>query len=188
MIVIEGIRRSGKTHTVDIIKSNNKNLIFYKDLGVMYAMKNGIDVDDYVIGRDLSYAQLFSNTQPDIFNNIFFDRQYLSSYVYGQYYRDKYDKVFWRDHIRRVEELYAKAGILNKIEILFIQLSDTDIDNIHKIKRNKDHLEDENTDGYKRQYELYQEALSITSAKLNFIKGFKEEEYITKRFTEIYES
>jgi len=185
LIVIEGIRRSGKTYLVDTIKNKNNDVIFYKDRGVMYAMKNNIDVDDYVIGRDLTYAQLFSNTKPDIFNNIVFDRQYLSSYVYGQYYRNKYNKVFWRDHIRKVENLYESAGILDQIKILFIELDESDFEKIANMNRNKDHLENNNIVEYKEQYYLYKEALSITKANVSYIKAFQDSEKINKRFNDI---
>jgi len=188
LVILEGIRRSGKSHTIDIIKKNNLNLLFYKDHGVMYAMNNNIDVDDYVISRDLTYAQLFTETKPDFLNKIIFDRQYLSSYVYGQYYRNKYDKSFWRDHIKKVEELYYKADLLDHIKIVFIKLNDNELTNIAKMNRAKDQLEDNNLDGYKRQYDLYQEALLITKADVHYIEGFKDREYIIKRFTEIFES
>lgn len=178
MVVIEGIRRSGKSHTLEVLGANKPDLYYYKDKGVMYAMKKSIDVDDYVIGRDLTYAQLFYNLPVAAFKNLVFDRQYWTSYVYGQFYRDKYNKEFWVDHIHSVENMYGE--LLENICIVLITLSDDDFKRIAEMQRQKDHLESADIDGYKRQYELYQELLDISNAAVVKLPAFQSDDEILK--------
>lgn len=180
MVIIEGIRRSGKSHTFEVLEEHKPELYYHKDKGVIHAMKRGISVDDYVIGRDMTYAQLFYKLPTAAFKNIVFDRQYWTSYVYGQFYRDKYNKDFWMDHIHAVENEYAE--MLDNVCVVLITLKDTDFKYIAEMSRQKDHLESTNIDEYKRQYELYQELLDISNVAVVKMPAFQPETEILGLF------
>lgn len=190
MIVIEGIRRSGKTHTIETVKENMANRylspIFYKDIGVPFAMNNGLSVDDYVIGRDLAYAQFLSLVKPAEFQLLVFDRQYLTTYVYGQFYRSNYSKEFYRQHIEHVESFYKEAGLINKMYTIFIELKEKDFERIAEMDRKKDILEDSDIEGYKKQYELYQEAIDLTGTNVVRLPAFQNKNRILEIFSSIY--
>lgn len=179
MLIIEGgCRKAGKSFTISVLRRAYPNFIFYKDNGMKFIADTEVDPDDYVIGRDLAYAQILPIIYDEfLINNLIFDRQYWSSYVYGQAWRSRYSKNFWVSHIRRVEDTYGEDFIKRHLKIIFITLSDADFDRIQKTTRNKDQWED--ISDYKRQYELYQELLSITSIKnIYFLPAFQTEETI----------
>jgi thymidylate kinase len=180
MIIIEGIRRSGKTYTLETVQRNFKDVIHYKDKGMRMIKDTEIDPDDYAIGRDMAYAQLFPTIPFIIFNRMIVDRQYWSSYVYGQFYRGRYDKEFWMEHIHRVENLLFQEGIDRHIHILLIKPDEDDFKRMAEMGRQKDWLEDDNIESYKQQWRLYEELLEISSANVRFLKPFQDEEYIVK--------
>jgi thymidylate kinase len=190
LIIIEGIRRSGKTHTIETIKESMTDRylppIFYKDKGVPFAMNNGLSVDDYVIGRDLAYAQFLSFVKPAEFQLLVFDRQYLTTYVYGQFYRSNYSKDFYKQHIEHVESFYKEAGLIKKMYTMFIKLKEKDFERIAEMDRKKDVLEDSDIEGYKKQYELYQEAMDITRTNVVELPAFQDENKILEVFSSIY--
>lgn len=184
MIILEGIRRSGKTYTTEFVSQSFPFYIVYKDEGMRIIRDKPIDIDDYVIGRDLAYAQ-FAKTLPDkAVDRLFLDRQYFTSYVYGQFYRKKYDKEFWADHIRLVESHYGDYFIENFMSLVFIDMNEDDLKSVAKMSRKKDHLESSAFDDYKRQYELYQEALEITKVPVHRMKAFQSNDYLVKFFTQ----
>lgn len=180
MVIIEGIRRSGKTFVSEVIRKNFINVTVHKDEWMKHIYKN-VDIDDFVIGRDITYAQII----PKIKNNIFvFDRQYISSYVYGQFYRKKYNKSFWKEHINKVEEIYG--DYIRNITIVFITLNEEDFKKVSAINRNKDKLETDNINDYIKQYELYFEAINnITKANIINLKYFSDEKTIINIFNDI---
>ncbi len=186
MVILEGIRRCGKSYTTSFVETNFPFYVVYKDEGINIIKGSPVDIDDYVVGRDLAYAQLISEMPTKAIKRLFFDRQYLSSYVYGQFYRNKYDKSFWVNHIKQVEEIYGKEFISQYLSIVFIELEDTDFEKIANIQRNKDSLETNDIDAYKRQYELYQEALEITTVPTYRMKAFQDVSYLTNYFTNIW--
>lgn len=188
MVILEGTRRSGKSYTTKFIEDNFAFYNVYKDQGIRILQDTAslVDVDDYVIGRDLAYAQLMKIMPDKMIKRIFFDRQYLSSYVYGQFYRDKYNKQFWTDHIHRVEEVYGENFLKNSMMIIFIELESWHFEKIAKLNRKKDVFECDNIDSYKRQYELYQEVLDITQAPVFKMKAFQDLAYLTKFFTSVW--
>lgn len=178
IIIIEGIRRSGKTFTIDVIRKYIPEYTLYKDEGIRIATERKWDIDNYATTRDLTYA-IFLSKMPNLINSkLIFDRQYLSSYVYGQFYRSTYDKEYWTNHIKMIEEIYDEK--LQDITILFMSLTESDFKHMASLTRNKDHLETSEIDSYKRQYELYLEALEISNAKIVPIKAFQTEEYLVK--------
>ena len=185
MIIIEGIRRSGKTFTINTIQKHYTDWINYKDKGMRMIKDTEIDVDDYAIGRDMAYAQLFPTIPYIIFNRMLVDRQYWSSYVYGQFYRGKYDKEFWTDHITRVENLLFQENIQDHLHILLIRPEEDDFKRMSEMGRRKDWLEDEDIESYKRQWELYEELLEISAANVRFLKPFQDEEYIMETVKKI---
>jgi len=183
MIVIEGIRRCGKSFTVDALQKHFPNLFFFKDLGMRLIKDTPISPDDYAIARDLSYAQFlphyFWSEEAD---NLVFDRGYWSTYVYGQCWRDKYNKQFWTDHIKRVEDIYGQ--FLQKVKFFSFELNDLDFERIEEMDRKKD-IWDSTSDNYRRQYELYREIAEISQAKKHFIKAFMPIDYIIKEFAHL---
>jgi len=190
LIILEGIRRSGKSHTIKILKKSISQLIFYKDLGMRIIVNKAIDSDVYAIGRDLAYAQFLPNlyrhgSYKDFVERLFFDRAYWSSYVYGQAWRNNYSKTFWKNHIKLVEDIYG--DFLENIKIVFITLTKDDFQRIESIDRNKDQWEKTHTD-YKEQYDLYIELFGISKAKIYTLDGFKDDRYITSKIRHILEA
>lgn len=186
MIILEGIRRSGKTYTTDFVKDNFPFYIVYKDEGMSIIKNTPIDIDDYVIGRDLAYAQFVKTLPEKAINRLFLDRQYFTSYVYGQFYRNKYDKQFWADHIQRVESQYGDDFIKKFMSVLFIEMTEDDLKHAAKTARYKDELESDFIDDYKRQYELYQEVLEITKLPVHRMRAFQNNAYLTDFFTALW--
>lgn len=185
MIILESCRRAGKTYTCEKVEQYFSHIQIYKDFGIRI-IKNinaNIDIDDYAIGRDLAYAQFLPSLPNDLVSNLLIDRQYLSTCVYGICYRDKYDKKFWFEHIKRVEELYKNMGM--KISILFIELEQKDFHKIASMGRKKDWLEDDDEQGYHIQYELYEDFLAHTSFPIVRMKAFQDDEYIISKISEV---
>jgi thymidylate kinase len=181
MIILEGIRRSGKSFTLEVLeKAYGGVFTFFKDEGMRLIRGSTIDIDDYAIGRDCAYAQLCSKTS--FFERIVFDRQYISSYVYGQFYRNRYDKDFWVDHIKKVENIYGE----NKPKIIFLDLKKEDFERISEMNRSKDDLESSDISGYLKQYELYKDALSISKSSIFVMDSFKSKEYIEEFFRGVF--
>lgn len=178
MIIIEGVRRSGKSFTVEVIQKNYPDWVYYKDYGMRIIKDTEIDPDDYAIGRDMAYAQFFPKIPFIVFDRMFVDRQYWSSYVYGQFYRKRYSKEFWTEHIERVENTMFQEGVWEHIHILLIKPDGDDFKRIAEMGRQKDWLEDENIESYKQQWKLYEELLSFSSANVRFLRPFQDEEYI----------
>jgi thymidylate kinase len=186
MYIIEGVRRSGKTHTLEIIDKFFIGYHFYKDLGMRLIKDSPIDTDDFSIGRDYALAQFILKIDSSSFENLLIiDRQYFSSYVYGQFYRHKYDKQFWKDHILKVEKIYG--DFINNIKVIFIELTEEDFKFMAEMGRQKDWLEDSDINSYKAQYELYLEALEISKARIFKMKAFQGEGYINYFFNKVRE-
>jgi thymidylate kinase len=183
MIIIEGIRRAGKTFTINTIKKYCPGMIFYKDTGLEYAKELELDIDDYVISRDLTYSQLIPSLPKFANSNLVFDRQYYSSYVYGQFYRNKYSKEFWQEHVERVENEYDE--FLDNIIIMFLTLKNEDFRKIAEMDRQKDDLEDKDENSYLKQYELYNEVANISKARIYNLKAFQSEDYIKSEFEKV---
>ena len=184
MFVIEGVRCSGKTFTVDVIKKNFPNVCVYKDAGLRVASDLQLDLDDYAIGRDLTYAQALPVLMDDhLADTAVFDRMYFSSYVYGIAWR-KGDKQFWKEHIQRIENLYG--DFLKKIHFILLDLpTDAELDRIKKMRRQKDKWD--KTLDFKRQYRLYLEIVNkITKAKVTLLPSFQSEDFIVKFFKEVF--
>lgn len=186
MIILEGIRRSGKSFTTKFIEDYFPFYVVYKDDGVRLIKDSPIDIDDYVIGRDLAYAQFIKTMPEKAINRLFLDRQYLTSYVYGQFYRDKYDKEFWAKHIQKVEAQYGDDFIEKFMSILFIEMNEDDLVKAANLDRDKDDLEDNDIQSYIKQYELYQEVLSITKVPVYRMKAFQDSAYLTKFFSGLW--
>ncbi len=179
MIIIEGIRRSGKTHTVNLLKTIFNDVIFFKDAS--FANLNpSLDPDSFAIGRDCAYAQFLPTLDKSYTDRLLFDRQYWSSYVYGQIYRDRYQN-FWENHIRNVEGIYGD----NLPKILFITLETEDIKRISNMDRTKDGLETTNEAIYLKQYIKYTELFGISNADIYMMKAFQDDEYIIEFFKHI---
>jgi hypothetical protein len=176
MIIIEGPRKVGKSFTLETIQKYEPTTRVFKDLGIRI-LKDRIDLDDYAISRDTTYAQFLPQFMY-LWDDIVFDRGYWSSYVYGQCWRNKYDKNFWIEHIKRVEDLYGT--FLSKIKVLSFDLTEDDFKRIENTIRNKDGWE--NVSDYRLQYDLYKEVADISQVKKYFIKPFQSEEYIMKEF------
>jgi len=145
-----------------------------------------VDPDDYAIGRDLAYAQALPTLIDDLLfkNNLAFDRGYWSSYVYGQSWRNKYSKDFWKSHIFRVEEVLGDS--LKDIHIVFITLTEENFNRIENMGRNKDKWEI--TNDFRKQYDLYLEVLDITTLpphNVHLLPAFQSDETINKFFNNI---
>src|SRR5208337_145377 len=184
MWVIEGVRCSGKTFTADVIKRNFPNVCVYKDIGMRLAAERQLDLDDYAIGRDLTYAQSLPILMDDhLADTAVFDRMYFSSYVYGIAWR-KGNKEFWKEHIQTVENIYG--DFLKKIHVIFLDLpNDATLDKMKKMHRQKDKWD--KTLDFKRQYRLYLNLINnITKAKVTFLPSFQSEDYIVKFFKEVF--
>ena len=183
MIILEGIRRSGKSYTIEVLKRHFLNLIYYKDLG-MRLISGVVDPDSYAIGRDLAYAQFLPNLQwnEDFIKRLLFDRSYWSTYVYGLSWRDNFSRTFFKEHIKRVEKIYG--DFLKDIKILFITLTEDDMKKIELMDRKKDRWENTHSD-YRIQYKLYNKLFDISNAKIFTLDAFKNEDYIVKTFNNV---
>lgn len=188
MIILEGIRRSGKTYTTIFVRDNFPFYIVYKDEGIRLIKDTPVDIDDYVVGRDLAYAQFVKTLPEKAINRLFLDRQYFTSYVYGQFYRNKYDKQFWANHIRRVEAQYGDEFIEKFMSVVFIEMDEQDLKRAANTARYKDALESNTLDDYKRQYELYQEIFEITKVPIYRMKAFQNAAYLTDFFTALWKN
>lgn len=185
MYILESTRCGGKTFTADVIRKNFPDIQVYKDVGMRLIANKGVDPDDYAIGRDLAYAQSLPVLMDEYMSETaVFDRQYFSSYVYGRAWRKKYDKEFWADHIRLVEDTYGP--FLDKITIVFLDLADeTTLDKMKKMHRQKDKWD--KTLDFKRQYKLYLNIINnITKAKVIFLPSFQTEDFIVKFFRGLF--
>ena len=178
MVTIEGVRRIGKSFAIDVLKKYYPNLIYHKDLGIRMIKGAGVDIDDYVIGRDLTLAQFLPKIETSNLESLIFDRQYWSSYVYGQYYRKKYNKTGWKNHILNVEQVYGIDWIEKNMHIVLLSPEADDYKRLAGMNRKKDDLEDSNIDSYIIQQELYIEILSLSRAQVHLLKPFQNEEYI----------
>jgi hypothetical protein len=185
MIIIEGIRRSGKTYAINVLKKNFPHLILYKDLGIRITLNSGVDPDDYAVGRDLAYAQgIPTFVDWDVFPRIVFDRQYWSSYVYGQAWRKKYDKTFWKAHVVTVEDIWGV--VLKNVHVVLLTCDEDALLRIENMDRTKD--EWEITRDFRKQYELYQELPSITKIppeNIHRLPAFMKDDYIADFFKQI---
>ena len=183
MVILEGIRSCGKTFTSDVI-SKVFPIRLYKDLGIRMLKENNLktDVDDYSIGRDLAYAQFAKKIDKPTLDMLVFDRQYISSCVYGIHYRNRYDKEFWFNHLKMVESIYKKSN--TNVKILFIELESEDFKKIVEMKRKKDWLDTTDINDYIKQYLLYLDFLQYSSFPVIRMKAFQDEEYICKMFVE----
>jgi thymidylate kinase len=186
MFIIEGVRCSGKSFTADVVRKNFPDIQVYKDVGMRLIANKGIDPDDYAIGRDLAYAQSLPVLMDEnMANTAVFDRQYFSSYVYGRAWRKRYDKEFWADHIRLVEDTYGP--FLEKITIVFLDLpGEETLDKMKKMHRQKDKWD--KTLDFKRQYKLYRNLWmnNITRAKVVHLPSFQTEDFIVKFFKGLF--
>ena len=127
----------------------------------------------------MAYAQLFPKIPYKIFDRMVIDRQYWSSYVYGQFYRKKYSKEFWIEHITRVENLLLIQDIQRQhLHILLIRPDEDDFKRMADMGREKDCFEDNSIESYKQQWKLYEEILSFSSANVRFLKPFQNKEHI----------
>ena len=186
MVILESTRRSGKSYTCEKVEQYFSNIRIYKDFGlrILNKINTKIDIDDYCIGRDLAYAQFIPTLPFEVENNLLLDRQYISTCVYGLYYRSKYNKQFWVKHLQRVEELYKNIG--TKVIILFIELTNKDFQRISSMGRKKDWLEEDGEQGYRNQYELYEFFLKETSFHIIRMKAFQDDEYIISKISEAF--
>lgn len=185
MYILESARSGGKSFTADVIRKNFPNVCVYKDVGMRLIGNKNIDPDDYAIGRDLAYAQSLPILMDEhMTETAVFDRQYFSSYVYGRAWRKKYDKEFWADHIRLVEDTYGP--FLEKINIIFLDLPDeATLDRMKKMHRQKDKWD--NKLDFKRQYNLYLYLINnITKAKVTFLPSFQSEDFIVNFFKSLF--
>jgi hypothetical protein len=174
MLILEGIRRSGKSFTLDVFEKYFSQPRCFKDFGIRAIKDLNICTDAYAIGRDLAYAQFLPTLPSSVVDNIIFDRQYISSCVYGLYYRNKYNKDFWIEHMKRIENLYSSAGL--NITTVFLKLKDSDFHKIASMNRKKDDLEDDNELSYREQYDLYEELLNFSSFPVFELEAFLSEE------------
>jgi thymidylate kinase len=186
MIILEGVRQSGKTYAVNVLDKNFAHMLIYKDIGMRLIANSKVDPDDYAIGRDLAYAQSLPQMADDFLfqNNLIFDRGYWSSYVYGQAWRNKYDKDFWKEHISLVEKVWGDA--LNKVHIVFITLTPEDFTRIENMNRDKDVWDA--TKDFRNQYALYGEILNMTKvskANIHLLPAFQKDEFIIDFFKQI---
>lgn len=133
-----------------------------------------VNIDDIAIGRDLALAQFIAKLPSYVTDRYIFDRQYWSSYVYGQAWRDKYSKAFWEKHIQVVESylLYTNS----KIKIVFLQLTENDFKRVESNNRKKDKW-DLTTD-FRYQYDLYQEVIRLSKMEIHMMKAFQDDKYI----------
>lgn len=185
MLIIEGVRKSGKSYTTNLL-SKFPHFLIYKDLGMRLIPGTKVDPDDYAIGRDFAYAQSLPSIADEYLfkNNLVFDRGYWSSYVYGQAWRDKYDKDFWKNHIIKIEETWGET--LNEIQVVLITLTEDDFVRIENMNRSKDVWD--STSDFRKQYELYQEILNVTTLSKNnihFLPAFQSDEFIKDFFNKI---
>jgi thymidylate kinase len=187
MIILEGIRRSGKSYTVDVLKNHIPNLIHHKDLGMRIIAQTPVDPDSYAMGRDFALAQFLPKLywNFEFTNRLLLDRAYWSTYVYGQCWRNNYGKTFFKNHIERVEETYGE--FLKEIKIVFITLTKNNFNRIKGMGREKDQWEMTHVD-YDKQYELYQELFQISKAKIFTLNGFNSDDYIVKTFNKVLNS
>jgi hypothetical protein len=187
IIIIEGCRRSGKSYTLEAIQEAYPHYIHYKDKGMRHIKDTDIDPDDYAIGRDMAYAQFFPNLPYIVLNKLILDRQYWSSYVYGQFYRKKYSKEFWRQHVIEVESrLFSEDDKVRRhVNILLIKPNENDFERMARMERNKDWLEDSDINSYKKQWKLYEELIDISTAEIMLLKAFQGKEYIVETVREI---
>ena len=65
LVILEGIRRSGKSFTIDVLKKRSPNLVHYKDAGMRIIDHEIVDPDQYAIGRDFAYAQFLPKLRWD---------------------------------------------------------------------------------------------------------------------------
>jgi hypothetical protein len=185
MIIIEGPRRCGKSFTKDVLLKKFGNLILFKDLGMRIIKDTPIDPDDFAIGRDLAYAQFVPQfSWAPTFDRLVMDRGYWSSYVYGQCWRNRYNKNFWSEHLKRVEDFYG--SYLEKVKILVFHLNEDDFKRMESMDREKDVWE--HTNDYRQQYELYSECAEKSQAKIFLIDAFQSEDYIARTFSEMFNS
>jgi hypothetical protein len=185
IFILEGVRASGKSFTADIIRNKFPDIQVYKDAGMRLIANKSIDPDDYAIGRDLAYAQSLPILMDDYMaDTAVFDRQYFSSYVYGLAWRKKYDKEFWADHIRLVEDTYGP--FLKKINVILLDLpNDETLERMKKMNRKKDKWD--KTLDFKRQYKLYLKLVNnITRAKVVFLPSFQTEDFIVQFFKSLF--
>lgn len=184
MIILEGIRRSGKSFTTDLLKNKIPNLVHYKDIGMRLINHNVVDSDYYAIGRDFAYAQFLPKLRWDTYftKRLLFDRAYWSTYVYGQCWRDNLSKTFLKDHIHKVEEVYG--DFLEQIKILFITLSEDDLKRIESMGRGKDQW-DKTRDDYRQQYDLYMELFDISKVRTFTLDAFQDEKHILDVFNKV---
>ena len=185
MIIIEGPRRVGKTYTVNTILEAHPDFVYYKDKGMRDIRERvePVDPDDYAIGRDMAYAQFLPHLPYKILDRLVLDRQYWSSYVYGLFYRKKYSKEFWVQHIEEVEnKLFGdpveEDNLRKHINIILIHPSEEDFTRMADMGRQKDWLEDDEIDGYKTQWDLYMELVNISAANVIPLRAFQPKEEI----------
>jgi hypothetical protein len=187
VVILESVRQGGKTYTANVLDKNFPHMLIYKDIGMRLIVNSKVDPDDYAIGRDLAYAQALPQMADEFLleSNLVFDRGYWSSYVYGQAWRNKYDKEFWRSHIALVEKIWGEA--LNKVHIVFLTLTQEDFGRIENMDRKKDAWD--STQDFRKQYSLYGEILNTTIIKkqnIHFLPAFKNDEYIIDFFKKIF--
>jgi thymidylate kinase len=185
MVCIEGIRKSGKTYTIDVIRKNFPQVIVYKDLGIRDIAPKEVSIDDFSIGRDFTYAQCLPKLVGDAHKNIVFDRQYWSSYVYGQAWRNKYNNEFWTNHIHKVEETYGDW--LKNIHVVFITLTDSDFQRIEEMNRKKDRWD--GIADFEKQYDLYLEVVVKTKlpyGNVHLLSAFSNDAFIIDFFKRFF--
>lgn len=186
MIILEGIRRSGKTFTMDVLKENFKNMQVYKDVSMRIINHQSINADAVAMGRDFAYAQFIPQIlSKSLSDHIIFDRGYWSSYVYAQCWRDEFTKEQMTEHVQKVEEQYG--NFMDNIKIVFIKVDAVDIERIEAMDRGKDRWEKTHSD-YREQYSLYTELPMISKANVYEMKAFQDEEYIVNKFKDILRS
>jgi len=168
---------------MDVLQKSFANLIFHKDLGMRIIKGTSISPDDYAIGRDLALAQFIPHFYwEDTFNRLVVDRGYWSSYVYGQCWRDRYDKNFWTEHLKKVEGCYG--AFLKQLKIVLFRLTEEDFDRIENMNRQKDDWEGIND--YRKQYDLYKECIERSKARVYSLEAFKSEDYIVQTFSKVF--
>ncbi len=185
IIILEGIRRSGKSYTIEILKRNFKNLTYYKDSSMGFVDHNKVCPDSIAIGRDLAYAQFLKVINKSESDYLLFDRGYWSTYVYGQCWRNKFTKVDMEKHVKKVEEIYG--DFLNNIKVVFLEVDAVDIELIESMNREKDQWDKSHND-YREQYSLYSELPLISKVKVFEMKAFQSSSYIVNKFKDILRS
>ena len=152
----------------------------------MYLISDAnVDPDDFTIGRNFAYAQMMPELLSEYtLEHLVLDRQYWSSYVYGQAWRDKYDKQFWTEHIQDIEEQWGEY--LEDIKFILITPDEEDFKRAEELVRESDNW-DYRVD-YRNQHELYEEVFEISRANKFRMRPFQTKEYIIKVFKDILES